>query len=121
MNNEEGILYYHGKTSDGYRFTIAGRYQNMLAHTDSIDVIMIGASLCSNNDNFAKKTGRDKAKGRLKSNGTIGKSYYSLYQETKPLGWFEEKRIEIFIVAAKLNEALTRKGFIHKFNLKKVS
>ena len=115
--DEEEILYYHGKTADGHRFTIAGQYQAMPVNDGDVDVIMMGASLCSGSDNFAKKTGRVKAEGRMKSNGLTGKAHYSLYQETKPVGWFEETRTQVFVEAAKLNEALTRTGFMNKFHL----
>jgi len=114
---EEDILFYHGKTSDGHRFTIAGQYQAMPVNDGDVDVIMMGASLCSGIDNFAKKKGRVKAEGRMRSNGLTGKAHYSLYQETMPVGWFNEKRTQVFVEAAKLNEALTRKGFMSKFHL----
>ena len=117
MSNEEDILYYHGKTSDGHRFTIAGQYQAMPVNDGDLSVIMMGASLCSSSDNFAKKFGRVRAEGRLKSRGIKGKSHYSLYEETKPANWFEEKKTQVFVEAAKLNEALTRTGMMNKFHL----
>lgn len=113
-------MFYHGNTADGYRFTIAGRYQDLMSNAinPEIDVIMMGISLCSRTENFAKKLGRMKAEGRMKSRDIHGRSYYSLYEETRPLNWFAEKKSRAFVEAAQLNEALTREGIMRKFNLK---
>ena len=113
------VFYYHGQTTDGYRFTIAGRFQPMLDNdkdTDS-DVIMFGISLCSGCDNFVKKLGRMKAEGRMKAKSIVGRTYFSLYEETRPLNWFEEQKTKVFIEAAQLNSALSRVGLMRKFNL----
>ena len=53
-------MFYHGITSDGVRFTIAGTY------VPNPQLFDLGISLCSNRDPFVKKYGRDKAEGRLK-------------------------------------------------------
>jgi hypothetical protein len=51
-------LYYHGRGHDGNsRNTFAGRFDG--------DKLLIGVSLCSNNDTFCKKTGRKIASNRL--------------------------------------------------------
>jgi len=119
MNSEEPTYYYHGQTSDGYRFTIAGRFQPMLENDldKDVDVIMMGISLCSRTESFVKKLGRMKAEGRMKSKSTHGRTYYSLYSETRPLNWFVEEKTKNFIEAAALNAALTRAGLMRKFNL----
>jgi hypothetical protein len=116
--NEE-VFYYHGKTIDGYRFTIAGRFQDLIENpTDKdVDVLMLGIALCGENDNFVKKLGRMKAEGRMKSKSIIGRTYFSLYQETRPLNWFMEQKTKVFIEAAQLNSALKRVSLMKKFNL----
>ena len=53
-------LFFHGKTTDGKRFTIAGK--------PNANGFTVAASLCSKNDLFVKKIGRAKAAGRLESN-----------------------------------------------------
>ncbi len=118
-SSEEPVLFYHGKTSDGYRFTIAGRYQDLMSNAiePDVDVIMLGCSLCSKSENFVKRLGRMKAEGRMKSKDKHGRTYYSLYNETLPLNWFAERKTGIFVETARLNEALTRAGFMRKFNL----
>lgn len=112
-------FFYHGKTSDGYNFTIAGRFQPMLENDQDpdVDVIMLGAALVGKEDHFNKKVGRSKAEGRMKSSGDTGRNYYGLYQETRPVNWFVGTETRVFTEVAQLNEALTRKGFMHKFNL----
>jgi hypothetical protein len=62
----EQTLYYHGKTTDGRRFTIAGQVTKagkIFRHK----VISLGVSLCSRNDQFRKVVGRAKAVGRIYS------------------------------------------------------
>ncbi len=118
MNSEE-TLFYHGRTADGYRFTIAGRYQDLMPNAikPEIDVIMMGVSLCSRTENFVKRLGRMKAEGRMKSKDQHGRTCYSLYNETRPLNWFVETKSRTFVEIAQLNEALTRTGLMRKFNL----
>ncbi len=113
------ILYYHGKTNDGYRYTIAGRFQPLMENdTDTnSDVIMLGISLCGEKDQFCKRFGRIRATGRMKSKSTLGRTYFSLYEETKPLNWFAEEKGKVFVAAAQLNNALNRIGIMRKFNL----
>lgn len=118
MNSEE-VLFYHGESNDGYRFTIAGRFQPMLENdvdTD-LDVIMLGISLCGDRDQFAKKTGRIRSEGRMKSKGMHGRSYFSLYQETRPLNWFKGQEQKVFMEAAQINSALSRTQLMRKFHL----
>lgn len=50
-------LFFHGRTTDGRRFTICGLIKR--------GRIRVSASLCSFNDNFCRKIGREIAKGRL--------------------------------------------------------
>ena len=117
---DEQVYYSHGETTDGYRFTIAGRYQTLIENDidkDCPDVIMLGVSLCSRTENFAKKLGRVRAEGRMKSKTILGRTYFSLYKETRPLNWFDEHRTKTFLDAARLNGALTRTGLMRKFNL----
>ena len=54
----EQIYYYHSKSTP--RFTIAGRFNN--SH------LVLAIALCSEKDQFVKRLGRIKAKGRLSSN-----------------------------------------------------
>ena len=123
----EEVFFYHGTSIDGYRFTIAGRFQPMLMNKEfpygtydpekDQDVIMLGISLCGKCDQFAKKLGRMKAEGRMKAKSIVGRSYFSLYQETRPLNWFAEKKGKVFVEAAQLNNVLSRTKLMRKFNL----
>lgn len=119
FTDENQVFFYHGKTTDGYKFTIAGRFQPMLENdqdTDA-DVIMLGISLCGEDDQFTKKLGRMKAEGRMKSKSTLGRTYFSLYDQTRPLNWFEDQKGKVFVEAAQLNDVLKRKSLMRKFNL----
>ena len=115
----EEVFFYHGTSADGYRFTIAGRFQPLMINDidREADVLMLGISLCGKCDQFAKKLGRMKAEGRMKAKSIIGRSYFSLYQETRPLNWFAEKKGKVFVEAAQLNNVLSRTKLMRKFNL----
>jgi hypothetical protein len=117
---ETDIFYYHGKTTDGHRFTIAGRFQTLIENeinSDGADVLMLGISLCGEQDQFAKRLGRIRSAGRMKSKRILGRTYFSLYEETRPLNWFAEKKGKVFVEAAQLNNALSRSSIMRKFNL----
>lgn len=120
MMEPSSTYFYHGETVDGYRFTIAGRFQTMIendADLDGPDIIRLGISLCSKQDHYAKKLGRIRSEGRMKSKNIHGQSYYSLYEEEKPVRWFEGQEHKVFTEAAALNSALTRDKLMRKFNL----
>ena len=116
---ENKTLFYHGKTIDGHRFTIAGRFEPMPKDgiDQDIDVIQLGAALCSLEDQFVKKLGRKKAEGRMRSSSIKGHNYYSLYQTTRPQGWFEGKEIDTFIKVAKDHELIRSSEFKINFHL----
>jgi hypothetical protein len=110
---ENQILLFHGRTSDGRRFTIAGQYYSTMENGEN-DIIRLGAALCSESDSFVKKTGRKKAEGRIFARGPKGKSYFNLLHLN---GAITGNEINIFIEAAKKHEYLTVKGFMYKFAL----
>ena len=117
---ENKTLFYHGETIDGYRFTIAGQFSPL--PKDSIDqdieVIMLGTSLCSLEDQFVKKLGRQKAEGRMNSEATLkGRSYYGLYDKTMPQNWFEGKELSTFLKVVKDYELMRSSEFKNKFHL----
>lgn len=73
---KDGIIYYHGKTKDNNRFTVAGLIYPPNGKAE------IGISLCSSKDNFCKRTGRIKAVGKLKSNSNKGSKIIELKDKT---------------------------------------
>lgn len=62
----EEIKYFHGRTVDNARFTVAGVQDGSF--------VILGLSLCSKKDNFSKATGRKIAEGRLKKYLKEGKN-----------------------------------------------
>jgi len=82
-------LFFHGKTVDDYRFTIAGLY-NTDPNNDTID-LHLGSAICSKKDPFVKATGRKKAEGRILSRNHRGKYIIPdvmLEDEPKPIKLF---------------------------------
>lgn len=47
---EVNVMYFHGATIDGYRFTISGYFEN--------NILTMGISVCSKMDLFCKARGR---------------------------------------------------------------
>jgi len=115
---DEKIYFYHGYTTDGYRFTIAGRFDSA-ADDNLVDIITLGASLCSRMDQFCKKTGRVKAQGRMKSSGVHGKDYHSLYAGNtfQPKNYFVGQETKVFLETVMPIEGLTREELMKRFRL----
>jgi hypothetical protein len=60
----EQTLFFHGKTTTGRRFTIAGQFVKV-GKLIKKDFLSLGVSICSPKDSFIKKVGRFKAEHRL--------------------------------------------------------
>ena len=117
---ENKTLFYHGKTIDGYRFTIAGRFSPFPKNgiDQDIDVILLGASLCSPEDQFVKKLGRTKAEGRMNSEATIkGRTYYSLYSKSSSQDWFKGAELNTFLNMVEDYELMRSSEFKSSFHL----
>ena len=56
---EINVMYFHGKTLDDKRFTIAGVIKDEDLH--------LGIAICSDLDHFSKATGRTISTGRVLS------------------------------------------------------
>lgn len=122
---KDNTLFFHGTSTDGRRFTIAAKF--IQDQTDNDDLIL-GISICSATDQFVKKVGRNKAEGRLLSEGHKGCTITSLYStrffekyETGftgfPKNWFIDKEIEIFVELCHEFEKFTFKELKEEFNL----
>lgn len=119
---ENKIYFYHGTTTDGRRFTLAGRYE---IPSDNHAELIIGLSICSKRDQFIKKLGRVRSQGRSLSNDNFGKFKINLYSSsvimpdpsTKNKDWFVGKEIFTFISIAKSFNNITARQLIKRFNL----
>jgi hypothetical protein len=122
---KDKTLFFHGTSVDGRRFTIAARF--IKDRRDNDDLIL-GIAICSNTDQFVKKVGRNKAEGRLISEGFKGCTISSLYSNRFfskykvgeagfPENWFAERELEIFIELCHEFENLTFKELKEEFNL----
>ena len=123
---EKDVLFYHGKTSDGYRFTIA----SAIVDDGIIDNLVTGVALCSKQDQFVKKTGRNKAKGKLLSTADKGKRKISLYTDTFESikeeitgnpnfekDWFHGIEMKVFIMYAKSFDYFSKNQLKDYFSL----
>ena len=76
MENNLNVMFFHGKTTDGYRFTIAGNING--------NHLFMGISICSDRDNFVKSRGRSIATTRLlseKNRSNLGKTSFVIENE----------------------------------------
>jgi hypothetical protein len=116
--------YFHGKTLDGYRYTIAGKYDTDDSYASEL---VLGISLCSANDHFRKDIGRVEASKRIEK-ATIGIKQQTLYFQNlekaarEVLGYGPEdfSRIKIFVTAASRYNLFKRKQLMKDFNLLKL-
>jgi len=88
MENSEKIkvMYFHGKTVDGARYTVSG-----VVHKNSLK---LGMAICSENDQFDKSIGRTISSGRVltKRGSTKGQSVVSFYNSDIDLeGQYSDK------------------------------
>ena len=67
------VMYFHGETTNGYRYTIAGLIDGKY--------LRMGISVCGDRDNFVKSRGRSIATTRLlseKNNHDIGRYFIEI-------------------------------------------
>lgn len=101
---ETKTLFYHGRTPDNRRFTLAGRY-------GTSTTLSLGISICSEEDQFIKKVGRMKAEGRSKSKHlTEGHNTVQVKQDN-------DTPIKSFIEAAQRLEHLSAPQLQETFGL----
>jgi hypothetical protein len=94
------MLYFHGYTADGYRFTIAGVVEN--------DDLILGVAICADGETFSKAKGRTIATGRALNQRQFprGRHIVGLYTEQMqnefrgengfPENYFKGREINIF-------------------------
>lgn len=98
------VLYYHGKTEQGQRYTIAGTYVD--------NVLQLGLSFCNPKDAFVKQIGRVKSSGRLRSKNS-SKGVYTFGNVIMEQG----SEIKYFIKTCQTFSRLTPRSFRKLFNL----
>jgi len=103
----DDIYYFHGKTIDNIRFTIAGKCSNEL---------ILGVSICSLKDRFEKKLGRNKSKGRMLAlhpplRGQVRIPFDKKIKE-------DRKDLNFFLENVKKFTEFNRKELLNKFHLK---
>ena len=74
-DNNIDVMYFHGTTVDGCRFTIAG----VIEHED----LVLGAAICSETQQFSKEKGRTISSGRVlnQRKHPKGRIFTSLYND----------------------------------------
>ena len=121
----ENTLFFHGITTDGYRFTIAGKFQIDSAGTE---VLSLGVSICSKTDQFVRRWGRLRAEKRLNSGTYPGSVRHSLYGDRfvefkggnfgYAENWYKGREVEIFVYTAKLFNIFEFKSLKQYFGIK---
>ena len=103
------MMYFHGTTSDGSRFTVAGLIDGRKQLDMGISVWDGGKKM------FRKSSGRNRATARLLSKGNIDKigQASSLLIETENV----ENEFKVFTVVAAEFNTYTKKELLKTFNL----
>ena len=123
MNNENlEVMYFHGKSIDGCRFTISGRIEG--------DDLILGIAICSEKEHFNKAIGRTISSGRCLSQrpGNLGKTRNSLYADGVgdgyrserggfPEHYFVGKEIQVFTNYVKNFNHFTKRELQREFRL----
>lgn len=121
MTDDIKVMYFHGKTVDGARFTVSGVIKD--------DDLHMGISICSYNDQFSKKIGRTISTGRVlnQKDGSRGRTLISLYSDTLvnehkknggfPENYFVGKETEVFVEYVKHYNHLTQKELQLEFRI----
>jgi hypothetical protein len=113
------VMYFHGKTTDGFRFTIAGLIDGAY--------LKMGISVCSGRDQFTRAKGRAIATERLLSQRNyklLGRDSLNLYSDVdNPSGISLEKdyfvgyEFDVFTNQAAQYNRLGKHGLLKMFNL----
>lgn len=101
---EDQIYYYHGKTVDGYRYTIAGYFPTE-------DILSTAIAFCSKKDQFCKAKGRLKALSKLEGGAKTGTFEFTSY----PHGRSER---QIFCAEMDSLKLLDKEAVFNMFHMK---
>lgn len=116
------VMYFHGYTIDGARFTIAGVIEN--------EEVKLGIALCASGDQFKKERGRAIASGRVLNQrrspkGLYIKSVYALPSDNQfavengafPIDYYKGNEVKIFREMGCEFGWHARKDLMNEFNL----
>ena len=120
-NNNIDVMYFHGKTVDGYRYTISGVVKD--------DDLHLGIAICSDLDHFSKAKGRTISTGRVLNQRShpTGRTFFSLYSHNLesefhgkagfPENYFVGNEIKVFTAYVKNFNHFTKKELQQEFRL----
>ena len=123
-NNEIDVMYFHGTTVDGCRYTIAGVIKD--------EYLQLGAAICSESNHFSKSKGRTIATGRVlnQRKHPKGRTFLSLYNEVMgaefrgragfPKHYYVGKEIKVFRDYVMNFNHFTKKELQQEFRLLKL-
>lgn len=116
------MMYFHGDSADGYRFTISGIVEN--------DNLILGIAICTDGDVFCKAKGRTISTGRALNQRKTpkGRKRVSLYSDSEmynefrtdagfPKGYFKGNEIKIFREYVWNYNFFTKKELQREFSL----
>lgn len=119
--NNIKVMYFHGKTVDGTRYTVSGVIKD--------DDLHMGIAICSHNDQFSRKIGRTISTGRVlnQKDNNVGHNLISLYSDilvhehetdtTFPENYFVGRESEVFVEYVRHYNHLTQKELQLEFKL----
>ena len=120
-DNNIDVMYFHGKTVDGCRYTISGVVKD--------DDLHLGVAICSDKQQFRKKRGREISTGRVLNQRSYpaGRILVSLYSDAMgdenrgqagyPENYFVGNEIKVFTAYVKNYNHFTKKELQQEFLL----
>ena len=120
-DNNIDVMYFHGKTVDGCRYTISGVVKD--------GDLLMGIAICSDNDHFNKAKGRTISTGRVLNQRKYpsGRTFASLYSDAMgdehrgnagyPENYFVGNEIKVFTAYVKNFNHFTKKELQQEFRL----
>jgi hypothetical protein len=121
IDNNIEMMYFHGETADGNRFTISGIIEN--------EDLILGASVCAKGENFSKAKGRAISSGRVLNqrnnpHGRVIRSVYGLKDSSFeaesggfPKDYYKGNELKIFREEVYQYNFFTAKELLMDFNL----
>ena len=120
-DNNIDVMYFHGKTVDGCRYTISGVIKD--------DDLHMGIAICSNKDQFDRAKGRTISTGRVLNQRShpIGRNRVGLYSDAMgdenlgkggyPENYFVGNEIKVFTAYVKNFNHFTKKELQQAFRI----
>jgi hypothetical protein len=99
-------MFFHGKTIDGYRYTISGIIEK--------NILSMGIAVCGHGDHFCRSKGRLISSGRLLNQRSLSHGRFYIKLESLP----EKRDFTMFTDHISMYNNFYKKDLLQEFGLK---